>query len=56
MDSPKFAEWPDLSIDNQAWLLAKAALGGDAIISEIAERAQQIKEAIRSGELIVEEV
>jgi hypothetical protein len=38
--------WPDFSIDNRAWELAKVALGADAPTSELAQRAQEIKVAL----------
>jgi len=49
--------WGDLSIDQQAWELAKVCFNGqNPTLSAIALRAQTIKEAILSGELTVEEV
>ena len=45
--------WPDLSIDIQAFELAACALGPDASVSDLAQRAQQIKDAIKRGEIIV---
>jgi hypothetical protein len=38
--------WPDLSKDNKAWELAKIALGPGADPSDLARRAQEIKEQL----------
>lgn len=38
--------WPDLTVDCKAWDLAKAQLGDFASLSEIAQRAQEIKDAL----------
>lgn len=42
----KRAVWPDLSKDQRAWELAKVALGPNASISDVAKRAQAIKETL----------
>lgn len=41
--------WPDLSTDRQAWEIAKLALGEDALISELAAAAQDIKQALKDA-------
>lgn len=38
-------KWPSFTADNSAWQQAKAELGPDATFSEVALRAQQLKEA-----------
>ena len=35
--------WPDLMVDQKAWDAAKAELGPDASMSEIAQLAQELK-------------
>jgi hypothetical protein len=48
--------WADMTVDMQAWELAKVAMHGqNASVSAIAMRAQSIKEALQSGELEVVE-
>lgn len=39
-------KWPDLTVDNTAWEMAKAALGSSAPVSEIAQQAQRNKQAL----------
>ena len=50
--------WPDLSVDRQAWELAKLALNGreseSSYTHELIKRAQAIKEDIVAGVLNVE--
>lgn len=49
--------WADMTVDMQAWELAKVAMHGqNASVSAIAMRAQRIKEALQSGELEVVEL
>lgn len=45
--------WPNLSVEVHAWELATSALGHGATVSAIADRAQEIKEAIKRGTLVV---
>lgn len=45
--------WPDLSIDQQAFTLATCAMGANAGIPALAQRAQAIKLDILAGKLIL---
>ena len=36
-------EWPDLTVDQRAWDLAKTLCGPEAIFSEVAAKAQWLK-------------
>jgi hypothetical protein len=51
--------WPDMSADNQAMELAKLVLNGTEsepkYVNRLLQRAQEIKEQLLSGELVVEE-
>jgi hypothetical protein len=48
MDKHKaFTIWPDLSKDQKAWELAKVAMGPDAHIGAIIDRAVQIKAVLQ---------
>jgi hypothetical protein len=38
--------WPDLTVDQTAWEMAKAAEGADACLSVTAQRAQKIKQLL----------
>jgi hypothetical protein len=46
MDNNGKVKWPDFSIDRKAWELAKTALGADAPVSALAQRAQEIKQSL----------
>jgi hypothetical protein len=39
--------WPDLTVDKQAWELAKTALGPGASLHDVIQKAQELKEALR---------
>jgi hypothetical protein len=51
MGKGRATSWGDLRIDQEAWELAKTAVGEDSTISEIAIHAQAIKETLKAGEL-----
>ena len=42
--------WPNLTIDQRAWELAKTALGKDAPTRDLIAKAQEIKDALKKGE------
>jgi hypothetical protein len=46
MEQNTKTRWPDLSKDQRAWELAKVALGKDAPLTELVQRAQRIKETL----------
>jgi hypothetical protein len=49
--------WGDLTVHQQAWELTKIALHGEPFdLSRIAMRAETIRQALISGELIVKEI
>jgi hypothetical protein len=50
MASEQKANWPDRTIDQRAWELAKIAVGTDDI-HRLVERANEIKKALLKGEL-----
>lgn len=41
--------WPNLETDRKAWEMAKAALGSNVSINQLAARAQTIKEALNAA-------
>lgn len=54
MDS--VTKWPDLSIDQRAWDLAKKVCGPDAILSEVVAKAQEYKTALLNVNGIMEAI
>ena len=44
-------KWPDLTVDQRAWELAKTACGPDAPLGTIIARAQQIKNVLNAEAL-----
>jgi hypothetical protein len=48
--------WPDLTVDQQAYRVARMELGGGVTLSVLLRRAQEIKEGILAGTIKVWEV